>query len=40
VIDPISALNLERPYALRYKSAPLRLCMREDTNRVGPHAIG
>jgi hypothetical protein len=40
VIDPVSALNLERPYALRYKSAPLRLCMPDDTNRISPHAIG
>jgi len=34
VIDPASAINLKRPPALRYKAAPLRLCMREDTNQM------
>ena len=34
VIDPSSAINLKRPAALRYKAAPLRLCMREDTNQM------
>jgi hypothetical protein len=37
-IDPSSAVNLRRPSALRYKAAPLRLCVREDTNQLRPTA--
>jgi hypothetical protein len=37
-IDPGSAVNLRRPSALRYKSAPIRLCVREDTNYSRPVA--
>jgi hypothetical protein len=37
-IDPGSAINLRRPSALRYKAAPLRLCVREDTNYFRPVA--
>jgi hypothetical protein len=32
VVDPSSAVNLRRPFALRYRTAPLRLCMPDDTN--------
>jgi hypothetical protein len=39
-IDPSSATNLRRPSALRYKSAPLRLCVREDTNHFRTLAVG
>jgi hypothetical protein len=34
VVDPSSAINLRRPPALRYKAAPLRICMPDDI-RVG-----
>jgi len=34
VFDPASALNLQRPHALRYRTAPLRVCVPDDTNRV------
>lgn len=34
VVDPATAVNLARPFALRYRSAPLRVCMRDDTNYV------
>jgi len=34
VLDPASAGNLQRPAALRYRAAPLRICMPDDTNRV------
>jgi hypothetical protein len=33
VIDPSSAINLRRPPALRYKAAPVRICVRDDTDR-------
>jgi hypothetical protein len=32
VTDPASAANLHRPYALRYRAAPLRVCVPDDTN--------
>jgi len=32
VIDPASAANLHRPYALRYRAAPLPVCVPDDTN--------
>jgi len=32
VVDPSSAINLQRPAALRYKAAPLRRCMPEGTD--------
>ena len=32
VVDPSSAINLKRPPALRYRAAPLRICMPEDAN--------
>jgi hypothetical protein len=32
VTDPASAANLQRPYALRYRAAPLRVCVPDDTN--------
>lgn len=38
VVDPASAANLERPYALRYRTAPLRVCVPDDrapNGRVG-----
>jgi hypothetical protein len=31
VVDPLSAANLGRPFALRYRAAPLRLCIPADT---------
>lgn len=31
VVDPASAANLERPYALRYRTAPLRICVPENS---------
>jgi len=34
VADPASAANLQRPYALRYRAAPLRVCVPDDTNRI------
>ena len=34
MVDPASALNLQRPHALRYRTAPLRVCVPDDTNRV------
>jgi hypothetical protein len=33
VIDPSSAINLRRPPALRYKAAPVRICVRDDSDR-------
>ena len=30
VVDPASAANLGRPFALRYRAAPLRLCVPDD----------
>lgn len=30
VVDPASAANLQRPYALRYRTAPVRICVPED----------
>jgi hypothetical protein len=35
VIDPASAANLERPYALRYRSAPVRVCVPDDREPNG-----
>ena len=32
VTDPASAANLHRPPALRYRAAPLRICVPDDTN--------
>ena len=32
VVDPSSAINLQRPAALRYKAAPLRRCVPEGTD--------
>lgn len=32
VTDPASAANLYRPHALRYRAAPLRVCVPDDTN--------
>ena len=32
VADPLSALNLVRPFALRYRTAPIRVCVPDDTN--------
>jgi hypothetical protein len=32
VTDPASAANLHRPPALRYRAAPLRVCVPDDTN--------
>jgi hypothetical protein len=32
VTNPASAANLQRPYALRYRAAPLRVCVPDDTN--------
>ncbi len=32
VADPSSAVNLQRPAALRYRTAPLRICVPDDTN--------
>jgi hypothetical protein len=34
VVDPSTAINLQRPAALRYKAAPLRRCMPGDTDRL------
>ena len=34
VTDPASAANLHRPYALRYRAAPLRVCVPDDTTSV------
>ena len=31
VIDPASAANLQRPPALRYRTAPLLVCVPDDT---------
>jgi hypothetical protein len=39
VVDPSSAVNLGRPFALRYRSAPLRLCVPDDTNMLRPIAF-
>jgi len=33
-IHPASAINLQRPSALRYRTAPLRICVPDDTNTV------
>jgi hypothetical protein len=35
VVDPASAANLERPYALRYRSAPVRVCVPDDREPNG-----
>ena len=32
VADPASAINLQRPPALRYRTAPLRICVPDSTN--------
>jgi hypothetical protein len=32
VTDPASAANLHRPHSLRYRAAPLRVCVPDDTN--------
>jgi len=32
VIDPSSAINLQRRPALRHRSAPSRICVPDDTN--------
>lgn len=32
VADPVS--NLQRPHALRYRAAPLRICVPDDTNHA------
>jgi hypothetical protein len=32
VVDSTSAVNLRRPPALRYRAAPLRVCVPDDTN--------
>ncbi len=32
VIDPTGATDLRRPFALRYRAVPLRVCMPDDTN--------
>jgi hypothetical protein len=34
VTDPASAANLHRPHALRYRAAPLRVCVPDDTARI------
>jgi len=34
VVDPSSAINLQRPPALRYRAAPLRICMPDDSSRT------
>jgi hypothetical protein len=34
VTDPASAANLHRPYALRYRAAPLRVCIPDDTTSI------
>ena len=34
VTDPSSAINLQRPAALRYRTAPVRICVPDDTNRT------
>jgi hypothetical protein len=34
VTDPASAANLHRPYALRYRAAPLRVCVPDDTTSI------
>ena len=39
VTDPASAANLYRPYALRYRAAPLRVCVPDDTNRIAALAF-
>jgi len=31
-IHPATAINLQRPPALRYRTAPLRICVPDDTN--------
>ncbi|MEA2989740.1 MAG: hypothetical protein QOG83_2451 [Alphaproteobacteria bacterium] len=36
LVAPGSAVNLERPYALRYRSAPVRFCVRDDAGNVRP----
>jgi hypothetical protein len=40
VVDPSTAINLQRPSALRYKAAPLRICMRDDTHQSRSVAAG
>ena len=32
VTDPATAANLQRPPALRYRAAPVRVCVPDDTN--------
>lgn len=39
VTDPASAANLHRPYALRYRAAPLRLCVPDDTTNIARLAL-
>ena len=34
VTDPASAANLQRPYALRYRAVPLRVCVPDDTGSI------
>jgi len=36
VADPSSAINLQRPPALRYRTAPVRICVPDDTNLTRP----
>ena len=38
VVDPASAANLDRPYALRYRTAPLRVCVPANREPNGPFA--
>ena len=37
--DPSSAINLQRPPALRYRTAPLRICVPDATNLTRPAAF-
>jgi hypothetical protein len=39
VTDPSSAINLQRPPALRYRTAPVRICVPDDTNLTSPVAF-
>lgn len=34
VVDPASAANLQRPHALRYRAAPLRVCVPDDADNT------
>jgi hypothetical protein len=34
VTDPASAANLQRPHALRYRAAPLRVCVPDETHSL------